>query len=908
MFKRLSRFFKVYDDEINIFLWSVLLLFLIRCACIIFNNYAETTFLKRYGVEYLPIIYVINSVSTFLIMSLLVGVIKKQPGTRLLSFLLLIFGATVGGLRFIIQLDIDLLYPILLIFNTQFEMLLVLVFWNLGNDLFNARQSKRIFPLITIGGVIGRIIGSFGTPFLIKIVSLDNLMFVYCGFAVAGAIIAMRMFYLFPTLLMSSKKEKKAAAKTSQKEEFKKILGFVKESTLLKVFIFITILPNVVIPILNYQFNYAINEVFASEGGMIEFFSYFRGITNIISLIILLFVGRIYSRWGLPIVLLFHPMNYMLVFAVFLFRLDLFAAMYARLSTNIIRTTMNAPVVTILMGLFPAAQRNIVRPFLRGTVVRVGTLSGSAIILLTQNVIHPSYLSIIAMICVSGWLATIFFLKKGYSKILLQLISKSMIDLKTMEEQDIGHVFKDKAAQSHLEQQFKSARGVDVIWYAKQLKIQKFKNLDQSILSVLEHHDNLLKIELMKYLSPAAHEEVLAISREIADYQDEELMVALLKSINRFPPEVTRSFLETVYNDADSTVIKAYAVVGLYHGAPGTYRIIINEWIRSDNLIEKEAGIITVGESGDTSYIPVLEAELRHDQPDVIKTELLIGLFRLGAMGLNQKIIQFLSYTEASIRHAALNLYEIIEDEDMDRIILMLNDSVDQIRKAASDKLLNAPYQNPLRLIKALVLPGRKIREGVFELLENLNIKELDMFRYAQAEIETGYLDLIERQSIKNLPASSERDLLQDHLKEKMLSRLENVLRALSAQDPTGRMRIVCHGVFSQDARQRSNSLEALEEVLDTSLSKIMIPLLEIHSTSETIKIGRKKFNLPSIGNNHTAVYNHLLKKRDWVVVILTLAIAKKEDTKHLIGKQISQLAESENLQIQKMAISALTE
>ncbi|MBT6610568.1 MAG: hypothetical protein HOB38_00530, partial [Deltaproteobacteria bacterium] len=312
--------------------------------------------------------------------------------------------------------------------------------------------------------------------------------------------------------------------------------------------------------------------------------------------------------------------------------------------------------------------------------------------------------------------------------------------------------------------------------------------------------------------------------------------------------------------------------------------------------------------SGDTSYIPVLEAELRHDQPDVIKTELLIGLFRLGAMGLNQKIIQFLSYTEASIRHAALNLYEIIEDEDMDRIILMLNDSVDQIRKAASDKLLNAPYQNPLRLIKALVLPGRKIREGVFELLENLNIKELDMFRYAQAEIETGYLDLIERQSIKNLPASSERDLLQDHLKEKMLSRLENVLRALSAQDPTGRMRIVCHGVFSQDARQRSNSLEALEEVLDTSLSKIMIPLLEIHSTSETIKIGRKKFNLPSIGNNHTAVYNHLLKKRDWVVVILTLAIAKKEDTKHLIGKQISQLAESENLQIQKMAISALTE
>ena len=126
-----------------------------------------------------------------------------------------------------------------------------------------------------------------------------------------------------------------------------------------------TLLPNIVIPLLNYQFNFAVNEAFASEAGMVQFFGYFRGVINIISLILLFFMGRIYSRWGLPVVLMFHPMNYFIVFTAFFVNLSVISAMYARLSTNIIRTTMNAPAVDILMGLLPFSYLNTIRPFLR---------------------------------------------------------------------------------------------------------------------------------------------------------------------------------------------------------------------------------------------------------------------------------------------------------------------------------------------------------------------------------------------------------------------------------------------------------------------------------------------------------------------------------------------------------------
>ena len=223
-------------------------------------------------------------------------------------------------------------------------------------------------------------------------------------------------------------------------EEIKKVIPLVKESVLVKILIVLTLMPNVVIPIMNYQFNYAVNEQFATEATMIQFFSYFRGVLNIVSLIILLFVGRIYGRWGLPIALMFHPFNYMLAFFAFLFRFDVFSAIYARMSTNILRVTINIPANAVMMGLFPDSYRSMIRPFLRGTVVRIGLFLGSGFILISTTLFHPRYLSLVALPFVAAWIAAPFILKRRYSKILLELISKNLLDLKSMEKEDMGQL------------------------------------------------------------------------------------------------------------------------------------------------------------------------------------------------------------------------------------------------------------------------------------------------------------------------------------------------------------------------------------------------------------------------------------------------------------------------------------
>ena len=907
MLKFMSKWLKVYQDEIGLFLWCAILLFLIRSSNILFNNFVETAFLKRFGVEYLPMIYMINSIATFFIMGLISGVMGRLPGSRLLAYMLLFSGCSVGALRFAIPLGFDLLYPLLYLLKMQYEVLLGLFFWNLANDLFNTRQSKRLFPLITAGGVLGGITGSFGTPFLAEAIPLDNLMFAYLITTVLGAMAVKRMGTLFPTLLISHKKPKKTKSGVPLVEEFKKILPLIKESRLVKILIVLTLMPNVVIPIMNYQFNFAIDQQFATEGGMIRFFGYFRGVLNVVSLIILLFVGRIYGRWGLPVALMFHPFNYLLAFTAFLLRFDIFSAMYARISTNVLRTTINNPARAVLFGLFPASYRGVIRPFLRGTVVRVGILTGSGFIMLSEGVVHPRYLSLVASMFVGTWILTSVILKRRYSKILLDLISRNMLDLKSMEEKDVGQVFKDKKVQSQLLDAFLSARNDDCLWYARLLRSLGVKELDQHILSIIKGQDDATRIGLLRLLSPNAGQEALKIFRELADPRKPELMVAIMKTAYQLSPEVSSGFAQEVFESDQHPEVKAYALIGLHKKEPQKYKGIIDSWLVSEKAHERKAGVIAAGESGDSSYISILKQMLKAEERDAsILHFLLKGLQRLKAEKLNSLILPYLSHSVETVRLAALEAFEINDDNSLRRAVARLGDESAVVQELAKSKVQTSSYHNAQVLVESLTIPRHRVREGIFDILESLNIKDLDVFRFARAQLEKGYFYLAEAESLLIFPPSPARDLLIDHLEQKRKLRLENIIRVLVTQDSSGKMRIIWRGVSSSDQRQRSNSLEALEQATDRSLTKIMMPLLENLPASQCLEIGAKHFQLPVLDSNKHALYSHLLEANDWVTIVLTLYLVAHQGLDGLDSEVLQKFAQSKNAHIRQMAQSVM--
>ena len=909
MFRMIWKWLSVYEDELALFLWAALLLFIIHVGNILFTNTAETAFLKRYGVEYLPIMYMINAVATFFVMGMLTGIMARMPDSRLLSYMLVGSGALVGALRFTIPLGYDLIYPVLFLLKSQLEVLLALVFWNMANDLFTTRQSKRIFPLMTAGGVIGAILGSFGTSPLAKLIRMDNLLLAYFVVSLVGAAVVHRMGHLYPTLLVQdtgAAEKGKGKSRTNIIQEFKKILPLMKDSTLVQVLIALSLMANIVITIINYQFNFAVNESYATEGGMIHFFAIFRGFLNIISLVLLLFVGKLYGKWGLPVALMIHPFNYVIAFLALLFRFDIYSAMYARLSTNVLRTTINAPAMSVLMGLFHASQRAVVRPFLRGTVVRIGTLAGSGLILLLGGVFHPRYLSIIALVCMGIWLTYDFILTKQYPRILLDLISRSMLDLKSLEQKEIVQVFRDRKMQAQLLDLFLSARGKDCLWYGSLLRNQDIPDFDDALLTVLKREDDPTRIGLLDLLSDGSGKAAIPVFRELADPGRPQLTLAMAKAARRFPPEISRDFNSELFKTIHDPEARGYALAGLYDDAPDRHLEIIQALLHSKMLEERWAGVIAAGESGNGVFAQILREKVGAEEDHRMLCALFRALRQLKDAPLNSMVSAYFSHSSETVRTAALEAFEIRDDQELGQVIGLMGDAAPEVGATAMELIQNSDYQNPLVLVNALNIPSRKVREGLFRVLETLDIKALDMYRFARSQLEASYSCLIEMEALRKFPESPERDLLRDHLIQEGKVRIDNVLRVLSIQDASGRTRIIWRGISSSDARQCSNSIEALTDTVDSALTRILIPLVEDMPLEERLESGRKAFELP-IFAGRASLISHLIGKGDWVTSLLALSLMAKQGCDGIDPGLITALTASENPWVSRKARKCLS-
>jgi hypothetical protein len=868
---------KVYEDEISLLLWTAALLFIIRSSGIILNNYAETAFLKRYGVEYLPIVTMLNSVATFFITGLLSTFMSRVPGAKLLSYVFIFSGIIITIIRLLIPTGIDLLYPLLFMLKSQFELLQALLFWNMCNDLFNTRQSKRIFPLLTAGGVIGLILGSFGTPYFAKTFQFDNLLYLYLCTTLLGVVIVQGMGRSFPTLIFPEKTGVKSKKKTTMMQEFKDVLPLIKDSTLIKIVLVLTFMPNVVLPILNYQFNYAINDQFASETSMIEFFGYFRGLLNVISLIILLFVGRIYGKWGLPVALMFHPFNYMIAFLAFLFRFDMFSAMYARMSINIIRTTINVPASSILIGLFPESYRNMIRPFLRGTVAKAASFVGSFLVLISVNLMHPRYLTLVALPFVLAWIAAPIVLKSKYAKILMDLVSKNMLDLKGLEQKELTHIFKENNIVTEMEQSFLAARGEDAIWYGKLLKNFSKESLDKNILKTLQYQDDETKVVLIKMLSTEFKENSIQELIPALDPEKPEVTIAIFKIISQYEFDLGKDMDFQAYVNNSHPVVRGFAVACLYNRNPDQYKKMVAGWLSTNNIKERQSGIICVGLTRNREYIDILLAILKEDEITPIIPDIIIALSRLRAKELNTVIYSYLTYERPDVRMAALDALELNDDFSLEKAINLLGDRSDAIHKFAKEKIKTSEFQNNKLLVKSLGTPDNRTRRGVFELLETLDIKEFDIFMFARENLNKCYFYLAMSENLKNWPDSRIKNLTMEHMVQQKELGLENVIRVLAIHDHTGKMKTAWRGIFSPDTKQRANAIELLSDIMDKKLFNIMLPLLESPTPAVAIADGKNVAKIPKFDPEGKDVFANLITSEDWVDVLMGLGLANDD-------------------------------
>ena len=102
---------------------------------------------------------------------------------------LLYFGVCIALIRLLLPLELAWIYPVLYILKSQSVAILPILYWDILSDLFTTQQSKRLFTLVTAGGVLGTTVGSLMTGRLARWVGLNNLLLIFVvGMALAAVL------------------------------------------------------------------------------------------------------------------------------------------------------------------------------------------------------------------------------------------------------------------------------------------------------------------------------------------------------------------------------------------------------------------------------------------------------------------------------------------------------------------------------------------------------------------------------------------------------------------------------------------------------------------------------------------------------------------------------------------------
>jgi AAA family ATP:ADP antiporter len=74
--------------------------------------------------------------------------------------------------------------------SSLFGLLLVAEFWLLANDLFDAREAKRLFPFIGAGAILGGIVGGAIPGWLSQLVGVSSLLYIVAAELLVAALLA----------------------------------------------------------------------------------------------------------------------------------------------------------------------------------------------------------------------------------------------------------------------------------------------------------------------------------------------------------------------------------------------------------------------------------------------------------------------------------------------------------------------------------------------------------------------------------------------------------------------------------------------------------------------------------------------------------------------------------------------
>ena len=806
---RIKEILKIRANEGGIVALVASLMMCVSAGAAIGSPGIESLFLSRFGVQFLPYMYVVLGVVIAFTSLGITGLLGRLDSQLIYVRLPLVMALILVAARLMTGLDIHWFYPVLWLGMNVYWALLNLFTWGLAGTVFDTRQAKRLFPLFGAGGILGLTFGGLLTKPLVDWLGTENLLWVWSLSLIAALFLAKRIIrYRLP--------EKKASNRNRNSlfNEVKRGFYYTRRSSLLRWMALAAVLFSLLYYSVVFPFARAVTAEFILEDDLTAFLGVFQGISMGATFLTALFISnRLYAHLGFMFAILAYPVLYFLGFTSLTIASVFPVLVIFRFLQLLWGEGISEGANHAMYNLVPAGQREQTRTFVRGVANPIGVSLVGVILITSELLAPPRLIYILGMVAAAIAAILVWLAKQRYGQALIEALQSGQSQLYFSdddEDEPFGGFKQDATAIETLIEGISSADTTVRRVSAEILVKLQLNEATDAIVSGLKDNDAYVRASLLRAV--ARNDIKSAISHVVSALNDPKSQVRYeavhaLTSLQRPRQEIVE-YLAPMLEDPDPKVRILVAVSLLAEG----------DHQKADRVFRD---LVAHGD------IPV-------------RLEALRALKSWGSQTAYQIADECLNDPHPAIRQqAAIILAQIDPEQCVYSLVSLLGDEDSAVKKTSAIALGELGERAVQPVLSALFNPS--FEEGALitfdHLPKNIKLNDQIILDYIQSQVKNAlYFHNLWISSKGEKHSSESIQLIKDLLREKSIYHGINSLKAMAILENGFGIRLAMKNLTSDSLDQRAYALEVLDTLGNSELVRPLMAIWELEDGTKLVK------------------------------------------------------------------------
>jgi HEAT repeat protein len=754
----------------------VLLMFLPSAGGAIGSPSIEALFYARFGVQYLPYMYVALGFVTLLTSLLLTALLGRASRRRLYLVLPVVLGAALIAARVLVGLRLNWFYPVLWLGMYLLWTLQSSLSWGLAGTVCNTRQAKRLFPLFGAGGILGIAVGGLITSWLVARLGTENLLLVWAA--------ALLVCLVIVQALTRGLRERRPRRRARLVDDVARGYQFVRRSPLMRWVALAALLLSLLSFTVAFPFSRAVAQQFPNEDALTGFLGVFQGLTTAVAfLAALLMANRFYAWLGFMGALLALPIIYLGGFSLLLAASTFTLLVGFRFVQMAWLQGISGTAYQAIFNVVPPDWREQTRAFVDGVPTQLGTVLVGVVLIIGGSNLQPWHLFAGGAAAAAIATLVVWRARQAYGSALAAALRAGQPQVFLSEQQPLGGFQRDVAAVQTVLAGLADPDPMVRRVSAEILGSVQLPAAASAAVAALHDSDPQVRVAALHSLAAGqAASALLEVLLLLADPEAEVRLAAVesLRQLAGYGAGLAQ-LLRPMLDDPEPAVRTRAALAILHLGPDAPAAQTLLALARSPVAAERVRALMAMSEWADPAA------------------------YRLAAEGASDP--------NAGVRCAAVRAAAHISGQRaMDLLIEALGDETTAVRESAAGALagLGAPALSAI--LQALAQP--RLEAGALSALTQLSVSlpAARLLDYARTKVSLGLQYAGWRNSLAGLEASSEPlHLLSDSLSAAARSQALRAIEAVGLLDDAGTATLVLQGLQSRDPGQQANALEMID-------------------------------------------------------------------------------------------------